>query len=125
MVIQQRNIATCIILTIVTCGIYGILWTIYLNDDTNRLQNNPNAPSGGMVILLSLVTCGIYAIYWIYKRGEIMDNYIASTGAPKPNNAVIYIVLSIFGLSIVAYALLQSELNKIAAGGNNGGNMVQ
>ena len=27
--------------------------------------------------------------------------------------SVIYLVLSIFGLSIVAYALMQSELNKM------------
>ena len=31
--IQQRNIAVCIILSIVTCGIYGIYWLICLNDD--------------------------------------------------------------------------------------------
>ena len=71
-----------------------------------------------MVLLLTIVTCGIYGIYWIYTRGVIVDDYIASTGAPKPNNAVIYIVLSIFGLSIVAYALMQIELNKIATGGS-------
>lgn len=29
--IQQRNIAVCIILSIVTCGIYGIYWFIVLS----------------------------------------------------------------------------------------------
>ena len=114
--ITERNIATCIILSIVTLGIYGIIWMIYLNDDSNRLQNDPNAQSGGMVVLLTIVTCGIYGIYWMYKRGEIIDNYYASKGSVKPNNAVVYLLLSLFGLSIVSSALLQSELNKVARG---------
>lgn len=34
---RERNIAVAIILTIVTCGIYGIYWFIVLTDDA-RLQ---------------------------------------------------------------------------------------
>lgn len=30
---RERNIAVAIILTIVTCGIYGIYWFIVLTDD--------------------------------------------------------------------------------------------
>ena len=30
--IQQRNIAVCIILSIVTCGIYGLYWLAGLPD---------------------------------------------------------------------------------------------
>lgn len=33
--IQQRNIAMCIILSIVTCGIYGLYWYACLTNDTN------------------------------------------------------------------------------------------
>lgn len=36
--IQQRNIAVCIILSIVTCGIYGIYWFIVLSNDTNTVS---------------------------------------------------------------------------------------
>ena len=32
---QQRNIAVAIILTIVTCGIYGIYWFVKLTDEMN------------------------------------------------------------------------------------------
>lgn len=41
--IQQRNIAVCIILSIVTCGIYGIYWFIVLSNDTNTVSNAENA----------------------------------------------------------------------------------
>ena len=67
--IQQRNIAVCIILSIVTCGIYGIYWFIVLSNDTNTVSNAQNATSGGVAFLLSLVTCNIYGLYWAYKQG--------------------------------------------------------
>lgn len=60
--IQKRNIAVCIILSIVTCGIYGIYWFICLNNDTNTASNTFGT-SGGVAFLLTLVTCGIYGIY--------------------------------------------------------------
>lgn len=55
--IQRRSIATCIILTIVTCGIYGIFWFISLTDDTRALSNDFTGASGGtaFVYTLSLV----------------------------------------------------------------------
>ena len=34
--IQERNIAIAVILSIVTCGLYGIYWMIKLNDEVNR-----------------------------------------------------------------------------------------
>ena len=33
--VEQRNVALCVILTIVTCGIYGIYWLICLVNDLN------------------------------------------------------------------------------------------
>ena len=114
--IQKREIVTALILSIVTCGIYGIIWFVKLTDDTNVVSGDPNATSGGMAFLLTLITCGIYGYYWAYKRGEILDNYNVSRGLPKSSNAVLYLVLQLFGLGIVAYCLMQSELNKIAQG---------
>ena len=66
--IQQRNIAVCIILSIVTCGIYGIYWFIVLSNDTNTVSNAENATSGGVAFVLSLITCNIYGLYWAYKH---------------------------------------------------------
>ena len=53
--VQQRNIALCIVLTIVTCCLYGLYWMVCLNDETNRLANTEGT-SGGMVIVLSIIT---------------------------------------------------------------------
>ena len=116
--IQQRNIALCIILSIVTCGIYGLIWFIHLSDDTNLVTTPPTNgkphTSGGMALLLTIVTCGIYGYYWAYKQGEKLDNAKAARVLPVSNQSVIYLVLEIVGLGIVGWALMQSQLNEMA-----------
>lgn len=109
MTITGRGIAVAVILTIVTCGIYGIFWMIKLNDEINYLSGETNATSGGMVFLFSLITCGIYAIYWAYKMGERVDRI---KGDPHGNSAILFLIVSIIGFSIVAYALMQDTVNK-------------
>ncbi|MBR6917682.1 MAG: DUF4234 domain-containing protein [Clostridia bacterium] len=111
----QKNIAVAIILSIVTCGIYSIIWLINMVDQINEASDNPSATPGGTVFLLSIVTCGIYLYYWLYKAGGQVNSAKERRGIPADSSSgIIYLVLAIFGLSIVSYALIQSELNKIA-----------
>lgn len=111
--VQQRNIALCIILSLVTCGIYGLYWFVCLTDDTNAVANEEGT-SGVMALVLTIVTCGIYGLYWAYKCGEKLDQAKVSRGLSASNGGVLYLILYIFG-GIIAYALIQNELNKLAA----------
>ena len=54
--IQKRNIVTCILLSLVTCGIYGIVWFINMTDDVAYLSEDPEM-SGGKAFLFTLITC--------------------------------------------------------------------
>lgn len=110
---KQRSVALCIVLTLVTCGIYGLYWYVCLTDDTNLAANETNGTSGVMALVLNLVTCGIYGLYWAYKCGEKLDKAKVDRGIPASNGGVLYLVLYIFG-GIIAYALIQNELNKLA-----------
>ena len=78
--IPQRNVPICIILSIVTCGIYGLYWYVCLTNETDAVTQEPG-PGGGMSLLLSLVTCGIYNIYWGWKMGDKLDASRARHGA--------------------------------------------
>lgn len=110
---RDRNIATCIILTIVTCGIYGIYWFIVLTDEIGR-EAGDSSISGGVAFLLTLVTCNIYGIYWAYKMGQLLDDAKRRRGIQVGSDmAVVYLILQIFGFGIVNNALMQSELNKM------------
>ena len=113
--LQVRNIGMCIVLSIITCGIYGIVWLIEMVNDLNAMANEPNATSGGMVFLLSIITCNIYMWFWMYKAGELINKAKMNRGRPADNsNSILYLVLSLFGLNIVSYALIQNELNQLA-----------
>ena len=62
--IQQRSIPMCIILSLITCGIYGIYWEYCIVQDSNVASNDPYATSGGMVILLSIVI----GVVWLISK---------------------------------------------------------
>lgn len=111
--IKERNIVTCILLSIVTCGIYGIYWFITLTDDASRANDDP-AFTGVKAFLFTLVTCGIYNIYWNYKIGKEMYEANQKRGIQTSDNSVLYLVLGLFGFGIVTYCLVQNELNTIA-----------
>lgn len=108
---KERNIAVAIILTIVTCGIY---WFIVLTDDARLASGDQQAPSGGIAFLLNLVTCGIYGIYWAYKMGKTLVMAKQKAGLNIEDNSVLYLILQIFSLGIINYALMQNELNQLA-----------
>ena len=112
--IQKRNIAVCILLSLVTCGIYGLYWLACLANDTNTASGRSNDTSGGMVVLFSIITCNIYHIYWMYKAGEKIDAARQMRGLPSQNNGLVYLLLTLFGFSIIAWAPLQNELNNMS-----------
>ena len=111
--IQEKIIATNVILSIVTCGIFGFVWFIQMTDDTARVSEDKSM-SGGTSLLLALVTCGIYYFYWSYKMGKNIYQAKLNKNLNAQDNSVLYLVLSIFGLGIVTYCLIQNELNEIA-----------
>lgn len=106
--ITARNIALCIVFSLITCGIYGIYWLIKINDEVNLLAGEPYATSGGMVFLFSLITCGIYGLYWQFKMGERCDKIRGINGSSN----VLYLVLGIVGFSIISMCLMQDTVNK-------------
>lgn len=108
----KKNIATQIILSIITCGIYGIIWFITLTDDAANASDD-HSMSGGVALLLTIVTCGLYGIYWAYKMGKIMAAAKEKAGLSSSDNSILYLVLQLFGLGIVNYCLIQSDLNEI------------
>jgi len=111
--IKERNIVVCILLSIVTCGIYGIVWFITMTDDM-RFVSGDQTLSGGKAFLLTLITCGIYSYFWAYKMGKAGAAAKASRGMAADDNSVLYLVLQFFGLAIVNYCIIQNDLNSMA-----------
>ena len=86
---KNRNIALCIIFSIITFGIYGIYWFICLTNEMNMATpDDTYQTSGGMAFLFSLLTCGIYSFYWNYRMGQKIDS------VKNGSNAVLFLILS-------------------------------
>lgn len=78
--IQQRSLLKLFLLSIITCGIYGIVFWCKYAEDVNRVCAGDGKETKGYIvmILLTIVTCGIYYYVWLYGVG----NRLMETG-PK------------------------------------------
>lgn len=98
-------------LSIITGGIYAIYWMYLLVKNVRALKQDNSSCTGEMLCLLFVP---FYALYWWYTRGndvksllDARDYHISSTGT-------LYLVLSIFGLGIVAMAIMQNDFNALS-----------
>ena len=91
---KKRSIGMSIFLTIITLGIYGIYWFICMTDEVVALSKGKvYKTSGGVAFLKSM--------YIVEKE---KTDYAS-------DNSVLYLVLELFGLGIIVYALIQNSLN--------------
>ena len=107
-----RGIGACIILTLVTCGFYGMYWQYMqfktLNAWLGRSEHNYVA-----YLLLSIVTCGIYGLYYEYKFALSIQEVQRTRGMQVNEGLpVLAIVFALFGLAIVTWAIEQTEINR-------------
>ena len=113
--VPERSIPLYLILTIVTCGLFGLYWIVCIVNDLNTAAGTPSDTNGITVLLLDIVTCGIYGLYYMYKAGEKVTAIKQSRGIPTGGNeSILYLVLQIFQLGLINYCLIQSELNQYA-----------
>ncbi|RAU99582.1 DUF4234 domain-containing protein [Paenibacillus sp. YN15] len=111
--VEQRGVAVAVILTLITCGIYGIYWFIVLTSDVGKLSGDHEF-TGGKHFLLTLVTCGIWSYVWAFQIGRQVEQAQHQRGWHASDNALIYLILHFFGLQIVTLALVQADVNKMA-----------
>ena len=52
---QNRSVAMCIVLSLVTCGIYAMYWMYCIHRDVQEVSDNPMQTEGGMVIVRHLL----------------------------------------------------------------------
>jgi hypothetical protein len=105
------NIVLDIVLTFVTCGIYGLVWQARMFRVANGFLGEDRF-NFWMYFLLSIVTFGIYGIYVQYLFGKALPEIQAKQGA-KVNDSLptLALILSVVGLQIVAMAIEQNEIN--------------
>ncbi|MDQ5914042.1 MAG: hypothetical protein QG623_661 [Patescibacteria group bacterium] len=98
--IKNRVIWKAIVLSIITFGIYGIVWQVKVKGELNKA--GADIPTAWWLIV------PIGNIWWLWKYSEGAEKVINS----KYSAPVVFMLL--FLVSIIGQAILQVELNKLA-----------
>lgn len=109
-VVPTRNIMLYLLLTIVTCGIFEIVWFYLIAADINKLcvaRGRRPLTDPILVLVFSFITCGIYPIYYFWKAGTTL--YELNDGR-TPSVGVIAAILGLI-LQPAALAILQDQIN--------------
>lgn len=106
---KERNIVTQIILTVVTCGLYGLYWSYMVAKEIVTFKDP--ADNGLLEILLMIFLAPVGAFLTEKKFTE----GCAAKGIEHKDNTILYLILSLLGLHVVTLALMQNDMNKLAA----------
>ncbi len=103
---KNRSPIAVFFLTIITIGIYGIVWSVKTKNEMNKL--------GAEIPTAWLMIVPIVNIWWLYKYSEGAEKV---TGG-KMSAVLAFILLWILGL--IGMAIIQNEFNKISGAGASG-----
>ena len=107
--VSRRDIGICAALSIMSFGLYFIYWLYLLVRNTRVIKKDDSSFMGEF---LCLIFVPFYNLYWWYTRGKRMREEFSRQGINANGNEVIYLILGIFGLSIVSAAIMQNDFNQ-------------
>lgn len=121
---EDRSLLMYLLLTTVTCGIYGIIFMWNLIKDLNDVSSakEPDgwkSPNLIVLTLLILVTCGFYSLYWIYKMGNTIQRTGENYGERIDENGTTLLLWVLLGSwvcglgAFVTYHLMFRNMNTI------------
>lgn len=111
MKVTNRSIAKCIILTLITCGIYGIYWAYCVAKEAVSVYDANDSALTEALLMIFFIPVGAFLTEKKFAEGCQKNNI------PHEDKSILYLIISFFGGGFISVALIQNELNKIA--GNN------
>ena len=126
--IKHRDFVIYIVLSIITCGIYGIIFWYSYSDDMNKVCNGDGDETKNylIVILLSIITCGIYYWIWNYRVGNRLSANAPRYGLRFNEDGTTILLWMLIGSllcglgAIYAQYLMVRNMNSLADAYNNG-----
>ncbi|MBQ8380448.1 MAG: F0F1 ATP synthase subunit A, partial [Clostridia bacterium] len=110
--INKRKIGVCILLSIITLGIYQIYWEYLLVKNTRAIKKDESSCTGEM---LCLIFVPFYSLFWWFTRGKIVKDEFAKYGHSAIGNEIAYLILEIFGLGIISMSIMQNDFNSLSS----------
>lgn len=121
--IQQRNFWMVLLLSVITCGIYGFYYIYTMTRDLNQIIGEQKFDPA-LAVLLSIVTCGIFTYIWYYQYGNNIQEVAQANQIKVYENGTSYLLWMILGSFIIVGPLIAEYLficnfNKVAEAYNN------
>lgn len=120
--IKERGMVSYVILSVLTLGIYHIVFWTKLSKDVNALCEGDGKKTMKYVFcwLLNIVTLGIFSFVWKYKLAKRLQNNAARYDLRISESGALVVVLSIvFAFFPVAQAVLVKNFNALAKAYND------
>lgn len=102
---EKRDIVKCVVLSIVTVGLYWIYWTIKLGKEAISVKDETDTGTKEIVCMIFLPFLGLYLAEKKFYDGCQNKGY-----NKKKDLSVFYLVAGVFWLS--AIAIMQDDMNK-------------
>lgn len=123
----DRSLVIYILLSIVTCGIYGFYFLYCMARDVNIAcdGDGQNTPGLAELIIFSLITFGIYGYYWYYKLVNRLQANAPRYRMEFEENGTTVLLWSLIGMlvcgigSYVAMYILIKNTNAICEAYND------
>ncbi len=108
MKIEKRNIALAVVLSIITCGIYAIVWVVKMMKEAVQFKDENDDALLEILLGIFLLPVGFFLAEKKFAEG------CQAKGIPHEDRTILYLILGLIGLGIVDMIMLQSDLNNIA-----------
>ena len=109
--LEKRGVATVVVFSILTCGIYAVWWTYVTCQALQQQGKKTSIP----VILTTLMMLFFSSVGGLLLGMDADDNINAIKemhGMPKADNKILWMLLGFF-IPVVTIALVQSEINSM------------
>lgn len=108
----RQDPALVLILSLVTCGIYYLIWMHRVgNEVQDALGETDTNP--GLDVLLTLVTCGLYILYWDWRMAQKIMRLQEQVGIRPIDNGILYLALNLLAVGVVNSLMQQQQLNDV------------
>lgn len=124
--VEDRSLFLYIILSLLTCGIYGYYFIYRMAEDVNTACREDGGRTPGLAefLLLSIVTCGIYTLFWMYDLGNRLQYNGRRYGVPVQESGATILLWYLLGFlccgigPYIAMYFLIRNCNRICAAYN-------
>lgn len=120
--IKRRSLLKLILLSIITCGIYAVIFWYQYSDDMNRICEGDGRHTQNfiVVVLLSFLTLGIYYYVWLYGVANRLADNAPQYGANFNENGLTVLLWTTIGSMLcglgpfIAMYILIKNMNVLA-----------